>query len=91
MQRLSASAALQASLSRSSAKAHFKACRFALQSFGGNRDQLLALAAPLATFRLLADARQVFQADESAGMGVQDLPGDGMVGAQLEAPVTSGP
>ena len=55
-----------------------------LAGSGGNRDQLLALATPLATFRPLADASQIFQADETVRMGVQDLPGDGVVGAQLE-------
>ena len=55
-----------------------------LAGFGGNRDQLLALATPLATFCPLADASQIFQADETVGMGVQDLLGDGVVGAQLE-------
>jgi hypothetical protein len=52
----------------------------------GNPDQPLAHATPFATSRPLADARQVFQADETAGMGVQDLPGDGVVGAQPEPP-----
>ena len=55
-----------------------------LAGSGGNRDQLLALATPLATFGPLADASQIFQADETVGMGVQDLPGDGVIGAQLE-------
>ena len=52
--------------------------------FGGNGNELLALAAPRAASASLADAREVFQADETRGMGVQDLPGDGVVGAQLE-------
>src|SRR5215472_6354710 len=38
-----------------------------LAGFGGKRKELLALAAPLATFRPLADASQVFQADEAVG------------------------
>ena len=55
-----------------------------LAGSGGNQNQLLALATPLATFCPLADASQIFQADETVGMGVQDLLGDGVVGAQLE-------
>ena len=55
-----------------------------LAGFRGNRNQVLALAAPLATFRPLANAGQVFQADQALGMGVQEVLGDGVIGAQLE-------
>jgi hypothetical protein len=62
-----------------------------LQRFGGNRKELLVLAAAGALFPSLADASQVFQADQAPGMGVQDLSGDGVSGAQLEASRLPGP
>ena len=55
-----------------------------LAGFRGNRNQVLALAAPLATSRPLANASQVFQADQALGMGVKEVLGDGVIGAQLE-------
>ena len=44
---------------------------------------LAGLLAPLA-FGPVANAGQVFQAKETGGMGVQDLFGDGVIGAQLQ-------
>ena len=35
-------------------------------------------------FGPVSNARQVFQAEETGGMGVQDLFGDRMIGAQLQ-------
>ena len=55
-----------------------------LARFGGHGNHLLALAAFLAAFGPLANAGEVFQADQAVGIGVQDLLGDGVVGAQLK-------
>ena len=55
-----------------------------LARFGGHGNQLLAEASALAPPRPLANAREVFQADETPGMGVQDVLGNGVIGAQLE-------
>ena len=55
-----------------------------LARFGRDRHQLFALAAILATFCAVSNARQVFQADKCAGVGVQDLLTDHMVGIQLQ-------
>ena len=52
--------------------------------FGGNWHQVFALAALRAAFGPLTNTREVFQANQTVGMGVQDVLGDGMVGAQLE-------
>ena len=52
--------------------------------FGRHGNQVFPLAAPLAAFRPLANAREVFQANETRGMGVQDVLGDGVIDAQLE-------
>jgi hypothetical protein len=59
-----------------------------LARFGGHGDQVVALAAPLAAFGPFANVRELFQADQAVRMGVQDLPGDGMVGTQ-RSPVSS--
>ncbi len=55
-----------------------------LAGLGGNWDKLFALAAPRASLPSLADAREVFQANQAVGMGIQDVLDDRVIGAQLE-------
>jgi len=58
------------------------AIRFA--GFGRDRDELFPLAALLPASGPLADACEVFQSDQTVGMGVQEVLGNRMVDAQLK-------
>ena len=56
----------------------------ALRALGDTGTRYLPRRAPIAVFGPFANAHELFQADKTARMGVQDLLGDGMVGTQLK-------